>query len=286
MENCQKGCGLDAVSTLIQAASGGGQRSPFEYYQYDSGAVAMTALGSASVVISTLPDSMFVGCYLMAVAFTTAIVERKFTTQMYNGATGRFYNDAPVHSDLLWGKYAGGSALVTEAAQPNRLIDPIILPPSSNLVLNLVDLSNAGSYSLFLALGGYRWYDLQNPPKLMKANSALQWFTYSVTQTVSGNAGPQPVLTRIDADADFLVRKINAFSTGLFQAQISDASSQDPWTKNFEPAPLFAGNAMWPNVLAKPRIIRRNSSVLTQLTDLSGSSNVIRVVYEGAKVYR
>ena len=280
-------CKTDAVSQLLAASvSGGASKSPFNYYQYDSGAVAMTSGGSASVTIQTLPDSIFVCCYLMAIAYSTSVLAKQFTTQMYNGATGRQFNDAPVHSDLLWGSYASGLTVRSTSAQPNRLIDPLILPPSSNLVLSLVDLTAGGAYTLFLALGGYRWFDLQNPPKLMKQNAALQWFTYSATQTLAGNAGPQPVLTRVDADADFIVRKVNAFSTGLFQAQISDGSSQEPWTQNFEPAQVFAGNAMWPNILAKPRIIKRNSTLFTQLSDLSGSTNTIRVVYEGCKVYR
>lgn len=274
---------LDAASILIaNVRPGGGLINPrsFDYFNYDVPPFSLTALGTQTQTIQTFSDSYFVVKALAAVCYASgAVVTRNFTTQMYNGATGRLLNDAAVNFGNLWGSYGA-------AAYPNKLVDPIVLPPSSNLVLNLTDVSNNGTYTVQVSLGGYRHYDLGNPPRNMKAGARLEWYTFSASLSLSGNGGPTPVTTRIDADADFLVRKIVATSTGLFQGQVVEANSGEVWQKNFEAGQLFAGTAQFPNLLVKPRLVIRNSALLTYLQDLSGSTNAIQVVYEGAKVYR
>lgn len=276
MENKIK---MDAAGVLIKAAREG-TRDPFQYFHYDFPAFSMTALGTSQQTIQTFSDSYFVVKGMAAVAYASnAVATRTFTVSMLNGATGQTLNDFALNNANVFGSFGAG-------AYPNRLVDPIILPPSSNLIFTLVDTANNGTYSLQISLLGFRVFDLGNPPVNVRDGARLQWFCYSASQTLAANGGPTPITTRIAADADFLVRKIVATSTGLYQAQISDAANGDTWTKTIEPGQLFAGTAQYPNLLAKPRLIRRNSALLTYMQDLSNAQNAIQIVYEGAKIYR
>jgi hypothetical protein len=257
--------GCDPVAELMS----GSRRPSFGYWHYSTPRTAFTALQSADLVVNVLPDSYFVAKKLVVTSTGS------FTVQMYDGSTGKLLQAFPVNNVNVFGTIQ----------LPNVLLDPIVLPPSSSIVFKVTDTSNAGN-TIQISLVGYRHYDLSKPPMFGKLGKPFRWFQYVVNSTVAANGQTTPFI-KVDADADFLVRKIisNQTSASLL-AMISDASSGDQWFDLQQVQPNVFGTAQYPNILAKPRLIKANSSINLQLNDLSGSENIVQVIFEGAKIGR
>jgi hypothetical protein len=260
---CNK-CAVDSVEELLKSS----RRPNFAYWHYSTPRTAFTALQARDLTINVLPDSYMVVKKLVAVSTGS------FTVQMYDGSTGRLLQAFPVNNVNVFGTIQ----------LPNLLIDPFVLPPSASLVLKVVDTSG-GANTIQISLVGYRHYDLSRPPVFGNLGRPLKWFQYVINSTLGANGSATPSF-KVDADADFLVRKVVANSTGIFMAQISDASSGDQWFDLQQSNANLFGTAQYPNILAKPRLVKANSSINFELTDLTGLSNVTQLVVEGAKVYR
>lgn len=260
------GC-LDADAEAIQKPSVGARTSVREF-AYSIPATVFTALQSQTITIPTYSDSYFVVTKLAAVS-TGA-----FTSRFYNGSTGRTLSDVLVNNVNVFGT----------AQLPNRLRTPIILPPSSNFQLQIVDSSNSGN-TIQCTLLGYRWYDLSKYPTMNKSGARMEWFQFSAAVVLAGN-GQNNIITRIDADADFLVQKIVGNRTGAYNLQLSDSAAADTWQDQPVRDANYVGTAQYPYILSKPRLVTRNSTISAQVLDVSGSSNTIQLIYEGAKIYR
>lgn len=256
-----------AASNAIQAAAQG-QRVNVKEFTFSTARTVFTALQLQTLTIPTYSDSFFVITKLVATSTGT------FTGRFYNGSTGRVLQDVAVNNVNLFGTIQ----------LPNILRDPIVLPPSSNLQLQLTDTSNSGN-TIQISLVGYRWFDLSKYPILSKAGARLDWYMFSASAVITGN-GQANLITRIDADADFLVRKIVGNRTGAYTLQISDSAAADSWQDQPVSDANQVGTAQYPYLLAKPRLIGRNSTISIQMNDLSGSTNTVQLIYEGAKVYR
>lgn len=262
-EKSDHGC----MTCDLGALTGQGQ-SPFSYFNYSVSRTAFTANQNQQLTIPFFPDSYFVIKKLIASSTST------FTTRIYNSSTGRVLSDTRVGNANLFGT----------VQLPNRLIDPIIVPPSSKLLLDMTDTSGSGN-TIQPVLHGYRYFDMAKPPRFWGPGLALQWYMISAEITLSGN-GQGIVQTQVDADADFLVRKLVGTQTGNYTIKISDSSSKDSWFDREQQNANAVGTAQYPAVLAKPKLVKANSAITTEFLDLSGSSNTIQVIFEGAKIYR
>jgi hypothetical protein len=271
-------CKDDAAAIIANGPTAGKQ---WEYFQYSTPPVTVGAGLSVPVAVPTYPDSYMVIKKLMATGTVSpqAVAANAFSVLIYNSSTGRTLQNIPVNAfNLFGGLDAAGNML------PAILKDPIILPPSSNIQIQLLDLSGSAN-RIQLTFEGYRWFNLAKPPVISRSGRRLEWFQNALNVTIGGNAGANQTL-RIDADADFLVRKIMATQAVNFAVQISDSASKDQWSDQLVDMGNIAGKATFPNWLPKPKLLTANSSVSFQFQDLSGTGGTFQMVLEGAKVYR
>ena len=120
--------------------------------------------------------------------------------------------------------------------------------------------------------------------------------SYVLNAVLSGNASATYAI-QIQQKADFEWLNRIASSTGTFRVRIQDgATGRDLITFNpqvtgstLAPNTIsnanYFGTAQLPNPLLQPYVFARSSSILVTLTDTSGSSNTIEVVFDGFDLY-
>jgi hypothetical protein len=271
--NCSK-IGLCASAESAPANVGSGAKNVIEFRYTVSGSIpGGVGTGRLAVNIPVHPDSYFVVTKLIASS------AGNFTTQIVETGSGSILSDFPIAQSSLWGI----------AQRPNYLLDPLIIAPSANILFNLIN-GIAGANAVQLVIEGYKNYDLSAPPVAYGKNpvrpfaGTIKFFQYTANQSLAGNASGT-VQTRIQADSNFVIRKMLALSTGNFQIRLSDTASGSLWQTDFIQRDNILGNAQYPAKLSKPRLVKRNSAIQVELTDLSGAPNDIQVVFEGAKIY-
>lgn len=264
--------GSDAADAIIGA--GGARASLKDYFQYS---IPRTVLsGGAPGTSQTLTVPIRADSY-MVVTKMFAYSTGAFTVQMRNDADGRYYHSPA--SLVQNGNIFGTLEL------PNKLLDPIVVPPNATLSFVLSDISGADN-TVQIVLCGYRHYDFQNPPIPKKGGRQTSWFQLIFDRTLAAGEGPSQYLAKVDADADFLIRKLVATYTGEFTAKIADAGTSDYWSDQPQRNYNLFGTVQYPLVLPKPKLIKATGSLMYELTDLSGASNTVQLVAEGIKVYR
>lgn len=261
----QSGCQDCDVDALIE---GGKRAASFEYFHYSTPFVTLT---SGQNVVQNIP--FFSDSYFIVKKLSAATVG-SFSTRIINTATGRVLMDTKVNNNNLF-----GTILL-----PNVMRDPLVIPPSGQLQLDLTDLSLAANVIQPVFIG-YRWFNLAMPPTFGKKGYFLQWYQYSASVTLAAN-GLNQITTTIDADADFLVRKLVSTQSGPYSLQLTDSSSKDNWFNQDQANGNVAGSVSYPNILAKPKLMKANSAITANFRDLSGATNTIQLIYEGAKIYR
>ena len=73
-------------------------------------------------------------------------------------------------------------------------------------------------------------------------------------------------------------------STGLFTVRISDAMAKRPFMNQQVLVTNFFGTAQNPMPLLTPFIFRQRSSILIDLTDISGAGNTVRLGFIGVEL--
>lgn len=272
---CPPNCNVckDDAESLINESKNKLARK-WDFFHYSNPAITVGAGLAVQINIPALADSYMVVKKLLARS-TGA-----FTVIFLNTATGRVLQSAAVANVNVF----GGPILAGMENLPAILRDPIILAPSSNLQAIVTDTSGAPN-RIQLSFSGWKHYDLAHPPVNGKAGSRLEWFQHVVNATLVA-AGRADTQVRIDADADFLVRKIIRTTADTFNMLISDSSSRDAWFDNYQEDSSVAGNAAFPFWLPKPKLVRANSSISVSLQNVGGVGGAIQLVLEGAKVYR
>ncbi len=241
----------------------------FQYFHFSTPLTTLLTGQTANVNIPIYSDSYFVLKKL------TSTQSGTFLANLINGATGRVFSSAPVGNANIFGTIQF----------PNRLADPVIMPPSSNIQLQITDTSGLLTNVVQVSLIGYRCFDLKNPPVSMLGGAVLVWYQYVINIPLAGNDTLTGIV-RVDADSDFLVRKIVSTQAGAYTIKVSDSGAQDYWTDNEQTNGNIAGTAQLPNFLARPRLVARNNTINVEIRDLSGAPNSVQIVFEGAKVYR
>lgn len=262
MKDCST-CGKDQVSEVLAS---GGQKA--QYFHYSTPITAIGAGLTQNFSIPIYPDSYFV------IKKLTSTQTAPFGVRLVNGATGRFFSNDRINNANVMGTIQ----------LPNRLSDPVVVPPSSNLQVEITDLSGAPN-TVQAALIGFRVFNLQNPPTPTKDGALLSWFQYAVPVALAGS-DIQVATLRIEADSDFLVRKLVSTQDGAYTLKVSDSGSKDYWFDNEQTNGNVAGTAQYPNFLARPRLVVKNSTISVEVRDLSAGANNVQLVFEGAKIYR
>lgn len=256
----------DAAATEIKSAG-----KLMEYFHYSIPISAFAANQERQFTVPIYSDSYFVIKKL--VADSTG----DFQALLTNGATGRYFsNKIRVNKNNIFGTIQ----------LPNRLADPIVMPPSSQMVLDLLDTSAAPN-DIQVSMIGYRYFDSKNPPTPLKAGAVLSWFQY-VVEFLFATSDTQQGTIRIDADSDFLVRKIVGTNTPgrPYTVTVSDSGSQNIWTDQEQHFNNIVGTAQYPNMLSRPRLVKRNNTINVEVRNITAGANTVQLVFEGAKVYR
>jgi hypothetical protein len=254
--------------------AGGARASLKDYFQYSIPRTVLLGGSPGTSQILTIPfraDSYFIITKMFAKATST------FSVQMRNDADGRYFHSpsALINDVNLFGTLQ----------LPNKLLDPIIVPPNATLSFVLADTSGSDN-TVQITLCGYRLYDFTNPPIPKTNGKRTGWFQLVTDKVLTASEGPTQVLVKVDADADFLVRKLVATSTGAFTAKLADAGTNDYWSDQAQDNANLFGTAQYPLILPKPKLVKAMGSLLVEMTDLSVASNTIQIVAEGIKVYK
>lgn len=106
--------------------------------------------------------------------------------------------------------------------------------------------------------------------------------TSAISLTSNGTATSTITVTR---EADFYLTKVVRVATGSFTFMIRDSSNDRQWSNVQVHSDIGAGTAQLPLLLPKPRFVARASTITIDLTDISGSSNTVRLGLIGYKVY-
>ncbi len=235
-------------------------RFEFSYSQTYS----LAASANDKISISTMSDSWFV------VQAIVADNDGDLNIQFNDTGSGAFWSSAAIDLQLV----AGTIQL------PNILLTPLLLRPSSQVVIDVTDtsgLANTGQITLV----GYKVYE-RDVPAWTAGPKPDMWFQYGGTKDLT--AGALDTLNlQIQADAHFEVHKMLARATGSFQAKVTDSGTGKSWSDTYVRRGNFAGVAQRPKVLTFPKLILPNTVIQVELQDLSGAANTIRLALEGAK---
>jgi hypothetical protein len=254
------------MDDILQPGNEG--RNVVKGWTYSTPRLVVANGASTTYTINLLPDSFMVVKQLVAVSTGT------FTVQFYDSSTGLLLNSLVVNNANIFGTIQ----------LPNILLNPMVLPPSGSLTIAIANTSGAQN-TIQLGFIGYRSPEALGRPVFRIAGRPTQWFQYVVNSVVAASGTTTPFI-KVDADSDFIVRKLVSTQTGIYTVMITDASSADQWFDNAQSNANAIGTAQYPNILAKPKLIRANSSINIQLTDLTAAQNTIQLVFEGVKVYK
>lgn len=192
---------------------------------------------------------------------------------------GRYYDadpgmDARLACGTLVNLGAGGNALALKA-----LARPLLIPKGARFTADMADFSGAQN-SVRVAVHGTKLYNGNAPwDALGRKYKRVNWWTepvYSGSITANKNA-----LMTISApyNQDFYIYRILAQRTGAatvaMQNFIGNLQNTDTHIDN------LAGNVEGHNILPAPIFIPADSSLLINITDISGATNGVTLHLEG-----
>jgi hypothetical protein len=111
-------------------------------------------------------------------------------------------------------------------------------------------------------------------------NYALVW----ETQTLAGNANSGEIPVTVSQDAGFLWEALVGVSTGTYTLTIRDTGKEIRFMNAALQNTMLVGTAQRPGYMSlKPYWFRPNSTITIDFTDISGSSNEIRIAMLGRR---
>jgi len=240
-------------------------------FLYSNEVVLAGAIGAVGQLeIRTQQDSVFV------VQTVSAIATAPFTARFTDDGSGVSWQNQPIYNVNTFGS----------VQRPNILIKPIMVFPTSKVLIDLVNLT-AVANTVEIVLGGYKIFQ---PAERPSGNRVDLWFQYAARLNVlGGNADSMTI--QLQADSWFEVQKVvavgysAAYAAADFSARISDSGLGKSWSDRFIRRDNQFGTAEYPRVVPFPKLMRPNSTVQIELRELSGAPNTIEVVLEGVKKY-
>lgn len=110
-------------------------------------------------------------------------------------------------------------------------------------------------------------------------------FQYVFQTTLTGNQIVKEQRQTIDRDADFIWTSIWGTQTGNYSIQFRDANGRIMSSGELRNANAV-GTAQFPVPLMKPRVIPGGGFITMNITELTGSSNTIELVFGGYKRFK
>ena len=244
-------------------------------FQYSVEAVPVLAAGERrSLNIKTQADSYFV-CRSIIGTY-----QRNTKVSVSDDASGRNWCSDP-------DGVREGSLLGT-AQRPYWLTEPVVVPPTSTLILQLINLDPALTNAVQVVFDGYKHFDLTKPPLPEQASGAggqrRRWFQYVLNKTLDANNRETDQI-KIQADSFFVAQEILAVSTGRFKVKVQDSGSGRTWSDTFIHDPNYFGTAQYPKRLQPPTRLNPTSTVQIELEDESGATNDVQLVLSGYKQF-
>jgi len=243
------------------------RRIPFLYSQ----SFSLGANASGQISIKSEQDSYFI------VQSMVSSSTGNFQARMRDDGSGKIWQSDYVQNVNVFGT----------AQRPNLLVVPLIIPPMSSTVIDLVDTSGAPNTGE-IVLSGYKVYASQfTMPNTGKIDS---WFQYVGSKAIAGSS-IDTITIRLQADAHFEVHKLIARipgglpTTGAFSARISDSDTSKSWSDRSVGRDNQFGTAQYPVYMTMPKLLRPNIVVQIEITELSTATNQVEIVLEGAKRY-
>jgi len=159
---------------------------------------------------------------------------------------------------------------------------PYLISAGSNFVVETSDFSGS-SNTLRMAFHGAKIRPGVAPWD--RKYRAVVPFTYGQRATVSGNA-TSSLRIEIDTDAHFLIQRITGTATSSScLVDVKEGARDKDWSNTPIIFNNIIGNGQFPNILSANRFLNRGSVLVIQVQDLSGSSNVVEIDFEGVKLY-
>ena len=243
-------------------------------FLYSGTATLAAAVGATGEIdIKTQQDSVFV------VQTLSAVYASPFHARFSDDGNGTAWGNAQVQNYNLFGT----------VFRPNILIQPIMVFPTSKIVIELTnDLAVANAIEV--VLGGYKIFQPANRPT--SGRRLDQWFQYSGTIALTALQADQFSIG-INSDAPFEIQKMMAGYTGAptvalgdFNARMSDSGLGKAWSDRLVRRDNQFGTAEYPRILPFSKLVGANSTITVEVEDLSGLANTVEVVLEGVKRYR
>lgn len=239
--------------------------------------VLPTALAFSSNTIKIDSDSDF---EVRALSFTATDSRIYFKSK--DAGSGRFMQKDAMDLRLTGGR--GNTLLTTNGVSflPFKMSGSYIVNAKADLTIECADFSGS-SNTIRMAFHGSKLRSGE-PPWQKKVYRAKMDFTYPTIVSVGANA---TVITSIttDTDSDFIVEKLGARRTGAATIEVKDGRDRR-WSNNPVHIDNMFGCEAFQNNISPyhGRFIEGGDSISLQITDLSGSSNVIALAFHGKKL--
>jgi hypothetical protein len=244
-------------------------------FQYSVEAVPVLNPGERrSLNIKTQADSYFV-CRSIIGSY-----QRAAKVSISDDASGRAWSSDP--------DGVREASILGTAQRPYWMTEPVVVPPTSTLILQLINLDPVNTNAVQVVFDGYKHFDLTKPPLPEQASGAggqrRRWFQYVLNKSLAASNRETDQI-KIQADSFFVAQEIVATSTGLFKIKVQDSGSGRNWTDTFIHDPNYVGTAQYPKRLQPPTKLNPTSTVQVELEDESGFSNDVQIVLTGYKQF-
>lgn len=199
-----------------------------------------------------------------------------------DGATNRYYTDVPaVDARLFCGSLTAIGAS-NNALFLKKLQTPIQISAGNTLTFEMADFSGASNYAR-IALHGVKLRNGTSAVDMMKRQYTYQYsFHIPTNVTLSANTTQQLIISNT-INSDLYIQSVIAMRTGAFTIGLTTGGVDQSWSDSPIHIDNFAGNAIGYNILPEAKVLMANGSLSLTLTDLSGATNAINLIFEGYK---
>lgn len=236
-----------------------------------------TALAFSSNTVKIDSDSDF---EMRAISFTAT--DPRIYLKSKDAGSGRFMQKDVVDLRLMGGRSNGSLTTNGVSFLPFKMSGSYIINGKADFTVECADFSGS-SNTIRLAFHGSKLRSGE-PPWNKKKYRASMGFTYPVIVSLAANA---TVITSIttDTDSDFIMEKLGARRTGAATVEIKDGRDRR-WSNNPVHIDNMFGCEAFQNSIShyQGRFIEAGDSISLQVTDLSGSANVVAFALHGKKL--
>lgn len=243
-----------------------------------------SALSFAEVAQRIDSDSDFEIIRRVHKAGDTGTADDRVYVKLMDTNAGRYIiRDATPLAAISGAAFTTGMATGTRGFASYVLPRPYQAAAATSLVVQWADFSGT-SRNVRLSLQGNKIRQGTAPWEAKKYSAQIP-MTYTLNiESLAANNSTTAVVP-IDVDSDFMVQKITGIYTGAASLILADGGRERWWMDKAVYIDTLVGNGQFPFILTSPRFIYRGSQISVSLSDLSGATNTIRIVFEGVKMY-